>query len=205
MIVPLVLLAIAAEPPRGALVYRATLIREARFEMGLDAPVAALGAQIHQESSWNPEARSAFASGLAQFTPSTAEWVSGLYSGTLGPAQPLNPAWALRALVIYDKRLLGAVKSFETPCDRFLFALSDYNGGAGRRVKRQALSPRPGSYAVTGYLNPGISPANQRENEGYGPKILLQLQPIYASWGPGVVCGPGIGIPITNDLKVRLT
>lgn len=177
----------AADVPRGALIYRSELTREARLVYGLNAPVAVFGAQIHQESSWNPDARSAFANGLAQFTPQTADWISGVYK-QLGPAQPTNPGWAMRALLLYDKKLNDAVKLFDSTCDRWLFSLSDYNGGAGRRIRRQGLSLQPGNYSITGFINPGISESNQRENEGYGPKILRVLQPLYSSWGPGVEC-----------------
>lgn len=173
--------------PRNALQYQAELTREARFVYGLVAPVATFAAQIHQESSWNPEARSAYANGLAQFTPQTADWISGVYK-QLGPSAPSSPGWAMRALLLYDKKLNDAIKLYDTTCDRWLFSLSDYNGGAGRRIRRQSLSPKPGSYNVTGSINPGISENNQRENQSYGPKILFTLQPLYKPWGAGVNC-----------------
>lgn len=177
----------SAEMPRAALQYQAQLVRESRFAFGMDGPVAMLGAQIHQESGYDPNARSAFASGLAQFTPGTAAWLSGLYRG-LGPAAPLDPGWALRALVTYDKRLHDGIRTFNSDCDRWLFALSAYSGGDGWRIGRQAHSPNPGDYAVTGKINPGISDANQRQNENYGPRIVYTLQPIYIAWGTRRVC-----------------
>ena len=38
------------------------------------------------------------ASGLAQFIPRTAEWISGIYPNELGE-RAYNPTWAIRALV----------------------------------------------------------------------------------------------------------
>lgn len=175
------------EIPRVALQYQAQLTREARYAWGLDAPVAMLGAQIHQESSWNTQARSAFASGLAQFTPPTATWISGVFD-SLGPPQPLDPSWAMRAMIAYDKRLHDAVRTWDTECDRWRFALSDYNGGTSRRIKRQSLSMQPGSWDLTGRINPGISLSNQLQNESYGPRIIFVLQPVYKNWTTAFVC-----------------
>lgn len=175
------------EPPRAAIAYRHELTREARYVHGLLAPVPALAGQITQESSWNPDAKSKFADGLAQFTPKTAEWISGVYK-ELGPSAPLNPQWAMRAMIRYDKRLHDGVKVADTECDRWKFALSDYNGGSGRREARQRLSPSPGSYDVTGTINPGIAPSNQAENENYAPRVLYRWQPVFYGWGGGRVC-----------------
>jgi len=177
----------SAEVPRAALPYQAQLTREARYAFGMDGPVAMLGAQIHQASSYDPNAGSAFASGLAQFTPGTAAWLSGLYKD-LGPAAPLDPGWAIRALVTYDKRLHDGVTTFNSDCDRWKFSLSDYNGGSGWRISRQAHSVAPGDYTVTSIINPGISKANQRQNSTYPVRIVYMLQPIYAAWGTKRVC-----------------
>lgn len=173
-----------AEVPRDAVRYQRDLTRNARMVWGLNAPVAAFAAQIHQESRWNAQARSRVgAAGLAQFMPATATWISGAYR--LGDAEPYNPAWAMRAMVTYDRHLFVGVKVYESGCDRFRYALSDYNGGAGRRAKRQALSPEPGNYESTSLINPGISRANQAENEQY-PRRIVSHQQIYTAWGPGV-------------------
>jgi soluble lytic murein transglycosylase-like protein len=179
--------AIHVEIPRAALQYQAQLTREARFALGLDAPVAMFAGQIHQESAFDLNAKSPFASGLAQFTPGTATWLSGLYK-SLGRAAPLDPGWALRALVTYDVRLHDGIRIANTECDRWLFSLSAYNGGDGWRISRQAHSDDPGSWDATGKINPGISAANQRQNETYGPKIVFALQPIYKGWGNAMVC-----------------
>lgn len=118
------------EMPRAALQYQAQLTREARYAFGMDGPIAMLGGQIHQESGYDPNAKSAFASGLAQFTPGTAAWIAGLYKD-LGPASPLDPTWALRALVTYDKRLYDSAPFAKDDCNRWAYVLSSYNGGLG--------------------------------------------------------------------------
>ncbi len=183
----MILVAVHIEMPRAALQYQAQLTRESRFAFGMDGPVAMFGAQIHQESGFDPNAKSAFASGLAQFTPGTAAWISGLYKN-LGPSAPLDPTWALRALVTYDKRLHDGIRTADTECDHWLYALSDYNGGSGWRISRQAHSSAPGDYFTTSTINPGITAANQRQNEEYPVRIVFLLQPIYNGWGTRGVC-----------------
>lgn len=62
--------------PAAANKHKADLIRAARYEFGLSAPVALFAAQIHVESRWNERAVSpAGAEGLAQFMPATARWL----------------------------------------------------------------------------------------------------------------------------------
>ncbi len=47
-----------AQPiPAAAHKYRAELTRAAHAQWGLDAPIAALAAQVHQESGWQLHAR----------------------------------------------------------------------------------------------------------------------------------------------------
>jgi hypothetical protein len=69
-------LAQSATIPPQAKQHKALLIREARAQWGMDAPIATMAAQIHQESTWRDDAVSpAGAQGLAQFMPSTAKWL----------------------------------------------------------------------------------------------------------------------------------
>lgn len=176
-------------PPRAAQMYRSELTRNARFVFGLDAPVALFGAQIEQESHWRPNAKSAYANGLAQFTPETAEWISGLYK--LGAAEPFNPSWALRALVRYDAHLL-AQNEASTLCDRWGFTLSAYNGGQGwvNRDRRLAASRGADPARWFGHVE-RHSPrgaAAFRENRDYPRRILLKRQPRYANWGGVIPC-----------------
>ena len=122
-------------PPRAAQ-YRPTVIREVRYYWGFRENPSTFLSQIHQESGFREGAKSAFASGLTQFTPGTAEWIQKLYAKDLretcptNSGCPLNPKWAIRAMVMYDKRLWDRYP-FTSGDDRFGFTLSSYNGGSG--------------------------------------------------------------------------
>lgn len=196
-IVFLVLLSIAprassAEIPRAADQYRRDLVRNARAVLGLEAPIATLAAQIHQESGWRPAAKSAYASGLAQFTPDTADWIGGLFP-ELAERQPLNPSWALRALVRYDDYLLKRSPDAGGPCHRWAFALAGYNGGAGWITKDRKKTKLAGAddtrwWGAVERFNAGRGAAFFAENRSYPRLILLTHEPKYvrASWGTGV-------------------
>lgn len=181
----------AAGYPAQAERYRRDLIRTARYVWGLNAPVAVLAAQVHQESGWVPTARSAYASGLAQFTPGTARDMARLYPSELGKAAPLNPGWALMALCRYDKQLYDAMPFAATAAERWAFTLSAYNGGPGwiprdrAAAKAQGLDPARW-WAHVERVNAGRAAQFWRENRDYPRKILLLRQPLYRSWGPGV-------------------
>ncbi len=184
LLAPVVALA-ADVVPRDALRYRGTLEREAQRVWGLQPPVATLAGQVHQESHWNPAARSAVgAAGLAQFMPATSQWLGGLY-GDLADQAPANPTWALRALVTYDRWLYERIRA-DNECERMAFALSAYNGGLGWVYKRQKRSAQPGiCFGATCGINPGIALASQRENEGYPDLVLHRYEPLYRDWGNG--------------------
>jgi hypothetical protein len=176
-----------AQIPREADSYRREYTRIIRSEWGLDAPVASLAAQIHQESGWNCRAVSRVgAGGCAQFMPKTAAWIGDVDHNLRG-GDIYSPAWGFRAQGVYMKWLQDRVKGSD-PCERMAFALSAYNGGLGYVYKRQKLSKTPliclGS---TCELNPGIQPANQKENARYPRRILLELEPRYegGGWGLG--------------------
>lgn len=179
----------AQEVPRAALEMRRDIIREGRATWGLEAPTATFAAQIHQESAYRADARSAVgAVGLAQFMPSTSAWIRTVYPSQLGDGDPLNPRWALRALVLYDRYLWERVEAF-TACDRMGFTLAAYNGGLGHVINRKRLSLYPLQCfgATCDVRPPGVSEASQRENSGYPRRILLTLEPVYvrAGFGPG--------------------
>lgn len=185
----------AQEVPRAADQYRRDLVRTAQWGFGLDAPVATLAAQIHQESAWRPDAVSpAGAQGLAQFMPPTAAWMSSLYPGRLGAAAPFNPGWALRAMVVYNQWHLERITAANT-CEQWAFALAAYNGGLGwvQRDKRLAADAGADPLVFFGSVerfNAGRSAANFRENRNYPHRILERHEPKYvrAGWGRGV-CG----------------
>ncbi len=164
--------------PRAALKYRAELTRAVHLVWGLDGPVATMAAQVHQESSWQPDARSPYAHGLAQFTPATADWIGGI-DPALKDAETGNPVWALRAMARYNRWLFDRVPNKSNACGRWIDILRAYNGGLGW-VQREARTGQPcGAFR---------SAANCAENHTYPARILLRHQPRYASWGPGVKC-----------------
>ena len=180
--------------PRAALKYRAELTGVARQELGLDAPISLLAAQIHQESAWNENAVSpAGAQGLSQFMPATAKWLPEVAPHT-GEPLPFNPAWAIRALCAYDKYLYDRVTGTPRLCDRWAYTLSAYNGGLGWVGRDRAMATRAGLdparyWGEVETVNAGRSAANFRENRNY-PRRIFAIQEIYeaAGWGKGVHC-----------------
>ncbi len=179
------------EPPAAAKPYQRALLREARLAGGLDAPVAVFAGQIEQESGWGPNAKSAFANGLAQFTPPTAKDMARKYPSRLGDGKVFNPEWAIRALTTYDRDLYHGFDG-ATECDRWAFALSAYNGGAGwlnrdRRLCDPAgCTPAVWFGGVDSYT--ARSAAAARENRAYPKRILFVTQHHYEGWGAIVSC-----------------
>ena len=99
--------------------FQRELLRQAHLQWGLDAPVAALAAQVHQESGWDAAAVSrAGARGLAQFMPATARWWCAREGVADSDCLPHNPAWALRAMVGYDKFLFDRTPAYMHRFDR---------------------------------------------------------------------------------------
>lgn len=173
-----------AQVPDEALRHQRLYTRIILSEWGVGAPVASFAAQIHQESGWNCAAVSrAGARGCAQFMPATARWI-GEVDVDLAVERVHDPVWAFQAQAVYMRWLHDRVKA-DSACERLAFAMSAYNGGLGHVYKRQRLSPWPGRcLRVTCEINPGILPANQRENAEYPERILKKLAPRYAGWGP---------------------
>jgi soluble lytic murein transglycosylase-like protein len=179
----------AADIPGEAAKHRREIIRNARLVWGLDAPVSVFAAQIQQESGFNPNAVSRVgASGLAQFMPATAEWIAVAYP-ELGLRQPLNPAWAIRAMVTYDRHLYDRVTGFDN-CHAMAKMLSGYNGGPGWVERDELKAAEAGLdwtkwWGVVEGFNAGRSPSNWVENRGYPRRILKMIAPRYkaAGWG----------------------
>ena len=184
----LVLVAHAQVPAQAR--YRAELVRAAHTQWGLDAPVAALAAQVHQESGWRPDAVSHVgARGMAQFMPATATWWCALNGLGAAACQPHNPTWALRALVGYDKYLFDRTPVRYGERDRMWVALRSYNGGLGHWQKEAAVSgtAQPSRSQVDAACGKARRAAvHCKENLGYPHHILVVLQPRYAAWGPGL-------------------
>lgn len=177
----------AADIPRAALKHRADLTRIAHAEWGLDAPIAAFAAQVHQESGWNPQAVSQVgALGMAQFMPATARWWCEVNKLSVEACQPSNPVWAMRSLVGYDRWLFERVRG-SSEFDRFWAALRSYNGGLGWWQQEAQLAGSYDRLAVDAACGQGRRAAvHCRENLGYPRRILLVLQPLYLSWGRGL-------------------
>lgn len=177
----------AAQPPAAAHAYRSDVIRSARLDWGINAPVADFAAQFHQESGWNPRAVSPVgAQGLAQFMPSTSDWFSRLIP-ELSANQPFNPAWAIRALTRYDRWLWERI-SAHGECERMAMTLSAYNGGLGWVQRDQTLAAQRGLdrqrwFGHVATVNAGRAAANWRENRHYPQRILHELAPRYLKWG----------------------
>ncbi len=178
-----------AQVPQAAQQYRAVLVRTAHAAWGLDAPVAVFAAQIHQESGWRPQAVSGVgAQGLAQFMPATTRWIAGM-DAALAAQQPFSPAWALRALVTYDRWLYDRTPARYTPKDRMWVALRGYNGGLGHWQAEAAATgaARPTRAQVDAACGRAKrAPVHCRENLDYPYRILVAIQPRYAAWGPGL-------------------
>ncbi|MDT4329795.1 transglycosylase SLT domain-containing protein [Methylomonas sp. MV1] len=172
--------------PRAAWAYRGELTRVAHAEWGLDAPVAAFAAQIHQESGWNAQAVSRVgARGMAQFMPATAVWWCQVRRLPAEDCQPANPVWAMRALVGYDRWLYQRTKGGEF--DRYWAALRAYNGGLGHWLNEAKLAPSLKRAEVDGVCGAASRAAvHCAENLGYPRRILLTLQPLYVAWGGGL-------------------
>lgn len=181
-----------AQVPAAAAPWRSELLRAAHAQWGLDAPVAALAAQVHQESGWNPEAVSRVgAQGMAQFMPATARWWCQLQGLQPADCQPRNPTWALRSLVGYDKWLWDRLAAADTAPDgqagRLWATLRSYNGGLGHWQAEARLAASPERLAVDQACGRARRAAVFcPENLGYPQRILVTLQPRYSAWGPAL-------------------
>ena len=170
--------------PRQCLPYKRRIINESRNWWGLDGYPATFAAQIEQESACKPDAVSRVgAQGLAQFMPATAEWFSQEYMGI--PPEPLNPSWAIRGLIQYDKYLWDRVKAVDT-CNRMAKSLSSYNGGLKWITRDEKLASDPMVwFGSVDLVNSGRSAANWKENRNYPKRILQKLEPRYVESGYG--------------------
>lgn len=182
----------AQDVPAAAAKWKRDIVRQTRIEWGLDAPVATFAAQIEQESGFRHDARSPVgALGIAQFMPATATWIAGAYSA-LGPADPLNPQWAIRAMARYDLHLYERIPAAANDCERMAFVLSAYNGG--ERFRDRGIAKCSGDcdpqrwFGNVELVDDGRAPAAWRENRGYPFGILYLRQPRYVidGWGRGM-------------------
>lgn len=171
--------------------YRPYLQTQAVLLWGADPPLALFAGQIHQESLWNKDARSPYACGLTQFTPDTQEWIKREYRVDVGVGNCLDPRWAIRAMLRYDKHLLDLIKGTATLCDRAKWMLSAYNGGLGwvnrDRNKAAIAGVDNRYYELVAPFNAGRNANAFRENRDYPKKIVVH-QRYYETWGGPLIC-----------------
>ena len=179
-----------ASEPRNSLKYKRDLIRYSRITWGMDAPVALFASQIQQESSWDYLAKSPYADGLTQFTPSTAKWLKELYP-ELSNGNVYNPIWSIRAMLLYDQWLDKNIKT-KNECNQWAMILSSYNGGLGWLKKDIQLSSSKGKNPEIWWNNVELYSSRadwaMKENRNYPKKILLNHQSSYSKWGRAVIC-----------------
>lgn len=189
---PAVTTTYAAPIPAEARRWRATLIREIHYSWGLAQAPAPFFGQVHQESEWKPSVRSRFASGLTQFTPNTARDMQGsprlklLCKSAAGC--PMSPAWALRAMVMYDRDIwVGEDAHFSSAQERLAATLVGYNGGQSWvRRERAACAAARGCDPTRwfGHVEKHCLRAEWacKESRHYPSAILFTWAPQYAAW-----------------------
>jgi hypothetical protein len=168
------------------------LTRQARLVWGLDAPIGTFAAQIHQESGWKHNAQSPVgAQGMAQFMPKTADWIAEEYPEELGFNDPLNPVWAIRALIRFDRWIWDRVSAVND-CERMAKVMSGYNGGLRmlERETEKAKSLRLDPERWWGHVRSVTGVRADwawQENRTYVDRILLEIEDRYrdAGWGRG--------------------
>lgn len=185
-----------AQVPSACAQYRWTMTRNVQKFVGINAPLVVFAAQVQQESGCDALARSRVgAGGLTQFMPATAAWIPQL-DASLSPVDVYDPAWALKAQVVYMAWLLRRNPG-ATECDAYAFALSSYNGGEGWLRRDQKVTRAANADASRWFGHVAEHPDRRRaqsaidENRGYPKRILLTLSPRYvaAGWGRALKCG----------------
>lgn len=182
-----------ADIPHQSERHRRDLTRIAQAEWGLDAPVATLAAQIHQESRWRFDARSpAGAQGLGQVMPATAAWLARLFPELLKDIEPDDPIWSMQAMVSYDRWLADRTHG-ATLCEHAAMILAAYNGGLGWVIRDRQLGAADGAdprvwFGSVERYNAGRATSAFTENRQYPRLVLLRWERQYvaAGWGKGV-------------------
>lgn len=179
--------------PATSTLYRIKLESAVTAGFGNLEPAARIAAQVHQESRWNPRAESRFAQGMAQFTPGTSAWIPEVCP-ELGPPDPWDANWSMRAAVCYDRWLYRRVGDAASECDRWAFALSAYNGGLSWVLRDKQRASASGADPTRWFEHVEAHSARAgwaiRENRSYVRRILLTIEPVYlaAGWPGKAVC-----------------
>jgi soluble lytic murein transglycosylase-like protein len=183
--------------PPAASRYRTFLMQAWQYHFAMAEDPAIGFGQIHQESRFDCTAISPGGSrGCAQFMPATAEWINNLIPAEVRarcPSTagcPMDPRWALTALVEYDWRLWTAGTWAASGRERWAFTLAAYNGGSAvsggeRTACAQSRGCDPARYF--GHVErfcgaTGRSAASCRENRQYPRVILDRWTPLYHTW-----------------------
>lgn len=195
----------AARPPAPRIVipehsarYRMAIERESGAVFGLTASPARIAAQIHQESRFNPAAKSPYAAGLAQFTPATAGWMAKVFPDECGEADPWDENWAIRCAVRYDRYLITRVQPTASDCDSWAFTLAAYNGGLGWVKRDRHKAGASGADTLYWFGNVELHSARadwaRAENRAYVRRILTVLEHAYidAGWPGDAVCARSV-------------
>jgi hypothetical protein len=173
--------------------YRAALTREAQFVYGINAPIPMFAGQIWQESGGKANAKAwDLGMGLGQFEPGTAKEIVKLYP-ELGPSDPFNPVWSIRALVRYDDWIYKRVKGVNA-CEVWGGSLDGYNAGLGYVQKAQRASPDPTVwFTKTEYVPTGQTAKNKEYSRVYPRIILFKHQAMFSTWG-ALTCLPYVPV-----------
>ncbi len=178
--------------PQAARQWQRTIIGDARYYFGLDVDYSVFFAQIAQESGWRADARSRVgALGLAQFMPATAR---GYQKNVTRLQQlcadaggcPLDPRWAIRAMVAMDRDLWRQYPFAAGVDHRWGLALAAYNGGGVAIRRERELAAARGLDATLWF--DGIELVCVRaawackENREYPRVILFRWRPGYRAW-----------------------
>ena len=96
-----------------------------------------LAAQVDAESAWDPNARSPYAEGLAQFTAATAGDAANWCEGGSDFADWRVPGWQLRCQIAYMRWLGRYTKGAATVRDSWLMRFHAYNAGPGWTLRER--------------------------------------------------------------------
>ncbi len=167
-------------PPVKAYKYRHELRRQVIHFWGVDQDRSIFAAQLHAESSWNPEAKSPYAEGLGQQTPDTAAYLESRDAELAGIRNRRNPRYSIRALVFYDRILWDRIgAAWRSVLDREAAMLHSYNSGPGWLIKERQASQDPGRYFGSIDQVCRRRPQACEETARYVTRILTKLRPLY--------------------------
>lgn len=180
-----------ARIPQEAQKYRRPIIKAWQYYFGLDETPATAFAQIHQESRFKAGAQSPVgAEGLAQFMPTTSQWIAALLPPDVRDSCPVksgcpeDPTWAINALSNFDRRLFNVYK-IATGDEQWGFALAAYNAGQGSIDRERTHCTRPcDSFKWFRNVENVCTRRKEacQESKGYATIILRTWKPLYVTW-----------------------